>query len=275
MKLAIISLLVLAIISSAAIPVLAVSFPQYQDKYVNDFAGIFSAGQTAQLRSLLGDVELNSTAEVVVVTIQNLSGMAPSDYATQLFNEWGVGKSSNDNGLLILYAKEENKLWATTGYGLEGILPDSKLGRLMDEYYVPQRDAGDAANGILLFTEQVAGIIEQNGGEVYSQGNIDPLNILVAIFVFVIIIGIILSSIAGSRVKCEVCGLKMKRIKTEGGGWGSDTVYYIYECPNGHKKKVKSRRNMAIFVAGGGFGGGGFGGGGFGGGASGGGGAGR
>ena len=145
----------------------AQDLPDYQDKYVNDFAGVFSQQQVSELRAILSEVEKNTTAEVSVATIQECV-MTPSEYTNELFNKWGIGKKEKDNGLLILYCKTENKIWVETGYGLEGILPDSKLGRMLDDYYVPSRDSGKVPEGIILFTDEVAKVIKDNSEEVIA-----------------------------------------------------------------------------------------------------------
>jgi len=272
----------LFVISILSVSALAVDFPQYTDRYVNDFAGILNADQISGLRVLLSDIEQNTTAQVVVVTVGNLSGYAPSQYATELAAQWGVGRADVDNGLLILYASTENKIFAATGYGMEGILPDSKIGRLLDQYYVPQRDAGNVPQGIVDFTQAAAGVISSAGASEWGSGSASEwplLPVIIFIVIAAVFMAIMVVSIRASSVKCDRCGLKMKLVRTEPPSWGSAGYTYVYRCPNGHEKKV--RRSYLVAgaaggVAGRGFGGGfGGGGGGFGGGGFGGGGAGR
>ena len=163
------SVLVLGILLACLILalVLAQDLPNYQDKYVNDFAGVFSQQQVLDLRATLSEVEQNTTAEVSVATSSECV-ITPSEYANKLFNKWGIGKKEKDNGLLILYCKKENKIWVETGYGLEGILPDSKLGRMLDDYYVPSRDSGKVQEGIVSFTNEVSKVIKDNSEEVIA-----------------------------------------------------------------------------------------------------------
>jgi len=276
--------------SIAALPAArAQQLPEWKDQYLNDFAGMFSAGEASQLRTLLIDVREQTTAQVVLVTVDSVEPLEPSQYATELFTKWGVGDKEKDNGLLMLYAKKEKKFWVTTGYGLEGILPDSKIGRMLDETYVPMRDAGNVTSGMIAFAGDAVDVIIANkdevlagnaGGDPFASLLKDPVSLIFGFlfflpFVFfVFFIGIAAVAARLSRPKCKTCGLKMKFVKME----GSDA---IYRCPNGHtlKKKAVRAAYAGGFAAGGlshgGFGGGGFGGGGFGGGGSGGGGAGR
>jgi uncharacterized protein len=275
----------------------AQQFPDYQDTYVNDFAHVFGPEQVSHLRSILSLVRGNTTAEVVVVTVDTVAPLEPSQYATELFTRWGVGKEKDDNGLLILYAKEENRIWVTTGYGMEGLLPDSRIGRMLDDYYVPERDAGNVTIGIVRFTDEVSALIMENPEWTADDGlknleDISPIayilalpffGILIAIFMFsplafiLAIFGLVVVVARRFGPKCESDGTRMKFKGYEG-------QYAVFECPLCHAKKKKKRvRNYGAaaggfaaggFRGGGGFGGGGFGGG-FGGGGTGGGGAGR
>lgn len=146
----------------------AQDFPKAQDDYVNDFSGIFDAGQIAHLRGVLRGVREVTTAEVVVVTLETINGEDIGDYTVKLGQEWGVGKSDKDNGFVVLYVSETNKIYAASGYGLEGILPDSKIGRLLDENYVPLRDSGNVSGGILRFVDSVSNVLYENKDEILS-----------------------------------------------------------------------------------------------------------
>lgn len=255
-----------------SLSVSAQTFPQ--DKYVNDFAGFLDSASVSQLRGLLSELEQNTTAEAVVVTVQTTAPETPSQYRTELFNDWKIGKAANDNGLLILYAVKENRIEVETGYGLEGILPDSKVGSILDEFFVPYRANNQTVLGIVLATQEFARVINENADEV-GAGNtgtgIDmnwATNLLFSFLPFIIIAIIFLAVSLNRPPRCPKCGKRMKFQNTEGD-------YEIYECGNGHKLKRRKRRYSGFVVAGGFGGGGGWGGGGFGGGGSGGGGAGR
>ncbi len=211
-----------AVIITLFASVSAESFPAYSDKYVNDFAGFFKANETAYLRALLSDLEQNTTAEVTVVTMQTTAPYAPSEYRTKLFNAWGIGKKDKDNGLLILYAVTEHRIEVEVGYGLEGILPDSKVGRLLDEYYVPLRDQNRTVGGIMSFTAQISSAIRSEYGSNTNSGGSDFVSVIIIIAMFSIFIAffviLILSIKRGSR-----CGKSSWRKSGPGGfgGWSS------------------------------------------------------
>ncbi len=142
--------------------------PNYEDKYVNDFANILNSSQVLELRTLFSSVDENTTAEIVFVSLGTINGEDISQYSFAIGDQWKVGKADKDNGLVILYVKETGKIWVSTGYGLEGILPDSKVGRLLDETYVPLIDSGNVSEGIVSFSNAVAQVIYENREEVLS-----------------------------------------------------------------------------------------------------------
>jgi len=273
-------LVVVALALLASVPQApAQEFPQRNDDYVNDFAGVFNQSDAGYLRSLLFALRENTTAEVVVVTVATVAPLEPSQYATELFTRWGIGKKEKDNGLLILYSKGENKIWVTTGYGMEGVLPDSRIGRMLDDYYVPSRDAGNPASGIVQFTKELSAVIYQNADEIRTGGgSLFPglaLPFAVGMLFYylpVFIVAIVFFSYVVNRLfftpKCPNDGSRMQFVRNEGN-------YAIYQCPKCHAiKKKRKKLTHSGFIYAGGIGGG-FGGGGFGGGGTGGGGAGR
>ena len=71
------------------------------------------------------------------------------EYSTNLFRQFGIGDKEKNNGLLILIALEERKSRIEVGYGLEGVLPDGKTGRIQDEYMIPYFKDNNFDEGIL------------------------------------------------------------------------------------------------------------------------------
>ncbi len=273
-------LLILLMFLILLYPISSQEFPNPYNKYVNDFAHLFNSNDLNELQNTLSQVEKNTTAEVVIITVNTSKPLSPAQYRTELFSKWQIGKKGKDNGLLILYSLQENRIEVETGYGLEGILPDSKLGRLLDENYVPYRDKKQVQQGIILFTKEVSKVIEENKEEVISsKKSYNYLSFFPLIFPLIFLIIFILSIhkiINTGKRKCKKDNLEMKYL-------GLIAGYYIYKCTKGHEEKVQKTfsnthlggRYYGGFggFSGGGLSGGGFGG--FGGGMSGGGGAGR
>jgi uncharacterized protein len=132
---------------------------------VTDLAGILDRGTTARLLRVIREVQERTGAEIAILTVPSTGPEPIQAYSVAIFDAWKIGKRGQDNGLLFVVAVQDRRLWITTGYGLEGILPDGKLGEIRDRDIVPFFRAGRYAEGILRGTEALAGVILAQGGE--------------------------------------------------------------------------------------------------------------
>ena len=113
---------------------------------------------------------VNDFASVVVATVKNLEGGNIDLYANELFAYWGIGKKGQDKGVLILLALEERKVRIETGYGVEGILPDGKVGRILDQYVIPLFKKGSYDKGLLNGMIAVGQVIAKDAGVTIGEG---------------------------------------------------------------------------------------------------------
>lgn len=119
------------------------------DGKVNDFAKLLDASQRETLEQQLDALERDTSAEVAVVTMKTLGNQQSiEDYATTLFNKWGIGKEARDNGLLVLIVANDRAIRVEVGYGLEGILPDGLAGAVIRESFLPRFRDHDYAGGV-------------------------------------------------------------------------------------------------------------------------------
>lgn len=116
--------------------------------YVNDFAGVFTEEVRVNLENALRQTEQETSVEEVVVTVSSLGDSTIEEYAVRLFEEWGIGKRSEDNGILLILAVEERKVRIEVGYGLEGYITDGRAGRILDEAVIPDLRNNDYALGL-------------------------------------------------------------------------------------------------------------------------------
>ena len=226
---------------------------------VYDEANLLNASEQQQLeRKLINYADTTST-QIVVATIASLQGEYIGTYAAEWAHKWGIGQAKEDNGVFILVAKEDRKLWIATGYGVEEKLTDLMSNRIIEEIITPYFKQGQYYAGLDQGTTAIIQVLQgtfqgtrpSGTGTGFSPGSI---------FLFIIIVFILLSFLSRNR---------------RGGGRGGS---------GGRKSAAGSLLDVIILSSmgrggfgggssGGGFGGGGFGGG-FGGGGFGGGGAG-
>jgi uncharacterized protein len=137
--------------------------------YVSDFAGVLSPETQASLNALCRQVDLQAHAQIAVVTIKSLEGEPIENFATALEDKWKVGKKGTDRGLLLIFATSDRQYRIEVGYGLEGILPDGRVGDI-GRQIVPylRQDNYDAA--VTLAVQQIAGVIAADAGVALNTG---------------------------------------------------------------------------------------------------------
>lgn len=99
-------------------------------------------------------------AQIVVASVNSLEDMDIREYASRLFEKWGIGSKEYDNGLLILIVPEEREIWIEVGYGLEGALPDSKVGNIIENSILPYFKEDNYSEGILSGFNEIINEIE-------------------------------------------------------------------------------------------------------------------
>lgn len=109
-------------------------FKPTEQFYVNDFAGVINEKDETALLNKAIALDKATTAQLVVVTVDSLNGETPEEFALNLGRAWGVGDKEKNNGIVVLLAVKEREIRIEIGYGLEGDLPDSKTGRIIDYY---------------------------------------------------------------------------------------------------------------------------------------------
>ena len=125
--------------------------PMSPPRLVNDFAGIFSAEETAKLERMLLDYNDSTSTQIYVVSVKDLGGYAASDYAFRLGEKWRIGQKSKNNGAVILIkpkiGNSRGDVFIATGYGLEEKLNDARVGRIIDNYMIPNFRRNDYYTG--------------------------------------------------------------------------------------------------------------------------------
>lgn len=147
--------------------------------FVNDFAGIIDDSEEANMVSAAAALEKATTAQVVVVTVDSLGGEEISSYALELGREWGIGSEETDNGIVILLSVEDREIYIAVGYGLEGALPDSKTGRIIDVYGLEYFKADNFSAGIVAVSNAIINEVYLEYGLEAASGYVSIENVVV------------------------------------------------------------------------------------------------
>jgi uncharacterized protein len=115
------------------------------------------------LNDLCQQVDQKAHAQIAVVTVKSVDGQDVVSYAVALYQKFGIGVKGKDRGVLILLATDDHKYWTTVGYGLEGILPDGKVGGFGRDM-LPALRSGNYAAAVITITTRIASVIAQDAG---------------------------------------------------------------------------------------------------------------
>ena len=116
--------------------------------YVLDQAGVLSEETVEDILTKDEALEAQTGAQLCVVTVDFIGSARISDYAYELFNEWGIGDKTKNNGLLLLIVTGAEDYYLLQGTGLEDYLASSTLQNILDEYMEPYFAAGDYDGGV-------------------------------------------------------------------------------------------------------------------------------
>ena len=131
-------------------PLISIPNPRTRDgTWVTDMSGTLREDTIARLNSTIGEFERTNGAEMAVVVIRSLDGLTIEEAAVKLFELWKIGKESKDNGLLLLWSTGDRRVRVEVGYGLEGALPDGKVGAILDARVIPKFKSGEFDEGLL------------------------------------------------------------------------------------------------------------------------------
>ncbi len=135
--------------------------------YVNDYDNVINYQDKEFIINNSKNLFDKTTAQIVVSTINSLDNYSIEDFSIKMAESFGIGNKQKNNGILILLETSGRKIRVDVGYGLEGALPDSKVGRLIDDYFISTFK--DTNNYSLSICELYKSILN----EVYKEYNLE------------------------------------------------------------------------------------------------------
>lgn len=122
-----------------------------------DQANILSPAEKQQLSQQILQLYQQGKAQVGIVIVRSTGPESIFDFAMRVGEQWKLGSSKTDNGVVIAVAVDDRRIHIATGYGLEGVLPDIVVGQIIRNQVTPAFKQGQFALGI----QQALSEIEQ------------------------------------------------------------------------------------------------------------------
>jgi len=167
--------------------------PMSPPRLVNDFAGIFTAGQRDNLERMLLAYNDSTSTQIYVVTVNDLQGYAISDYSFRLGEKWQIGQKSKNNGAVILIKPKRGNsrgdVFIAVGYGLEPFLNDARIGRIIDNYMLPSFRNDDYYRGTQSAIQVIMGYLSgEFQGDDQKPEDVSGSDIIIGIILFILFI---------------------------------------------------------------------------------------
>jgi uncharacterized protein len=134
---------------AAASSISAQVYPEPSSTTVNDIADMLSPEAEARISETFSDLEREAGAEATIMTLSSVrfyaNDMSVADYATGLFNAWGVGDQDKGDGVLLIVFGDDSQLRLTTGTGYDAEAKE-RAAQIVSEFIIPefQNDAFEA-----------------------------------------------------------------------------------------------------------------------------------
>jgi uncharacterized protein len=251
---------------------------------VVDLTSTLSAPDAQALTAKLAAWEQKTGNQLAVLIVPSTQPEPIETYSIRVAEAWKIGRKGQDNGALLVVAKDDRKLRIEVGYGLEGSLTDATSKRIIAETIAPLFREGKFAQGIDAGADQIMAVVDK-GEPLPAKPQAKPPPgggfsfemLLVVVFLVIPIMGGILRRIfgrfLGSTVGAGIIGagawVVMGSLLVA--GIAAAVAFFILLVTSAGS--MLARRGGGVWIpSGGGWGGGGWGGGSGGGGFSGGGG---
>jgi uncharacterized protein len=117
-------------------------------KLVVDYTNTLAPDQKAALEQKLVAFDDSTSNQIAVVLVETTGDRDIADFAVALGRAWGIGNKEFNNGVLLLIAKNDRKIWIATGYGLEGALPDIICKNIIENEIKPNFKGNDFYRGL-------------------------------------------------------------------------------------------------------------------------------
>ena len=245
---------------------------------VTDTTGTLAPNTIAHLESRLAEFERTKGSQVAVLMVGSTQPEEIEQYAIRVVEQWKLGRTRVDDGVLLLIAKDDRRMRIEVGYGLEGALPDVIAKRIVRETITPMFRSGAFDAGVTAGVEAILQVVSgealpavEASPDAGDQGGSDGGGVLITAFVIGSVLALPLRALFGTgTAMIGGAGIAGVLAWVFGFGFAFVAIAMVVGAVGALTSGMRGNRRWASRgPRGGGFGGG-FGGGGFGGGGGGG-----
>ena len=161
---------------------------------VYDYINLLSVSEKQSLEQKLIRYSDSTSTQLVVAIISTTKGENIGLLAPKWGQEWGIGQKNEDNGVFILLARNDRKIWISPGYGVEDRLTAGITGELIRNIIIPEFKKDDYYQGLNKGADAIFEVLSgKYQGTRQSNSTDFPFFIFILLFIIFIIFIIALS----------------------------------------------------------------------------------
>ena len=224
-----------------------------RNRYVCNPDGILSRSAVNRIDAAFRTIEDSTGIQTLVAVITDIDPDDCFEFAHQLGEKVGVGRSSSDNGLVILLSTGERCIQFATGYGIEGVLPDALCKRVqeryMNRYFADDKwDEGMVAGAEALKEILLKGEYADDN-EFGANEAIAAVSVLAGILIFLVVLIVYIDRRSRKCPKCGHVALKQVSVSTISRNNGVKKELITLKCS--HCGFITSRNRTSYYSTGG------------------------
>lgn len=157
---------------------------------VYDYAKLLSKTQKSNLERKLIRYSDTTSTQIVIAIIESTNNESIGILTPRWAHKWGIGQAKEDNGVFLLLAVKDRKVWISPGYGVEHILTAGITGEIVRGIIIPEFRKGDYYEGLDKGSDYIFKALngEFKGTRKKASGGFDPGIIIFIIFIIIIFI---------------------------------------------------------------------------------------
>ncbi|WP_040248447.1 TPM domain-containing protein [Psychroserpens mesophilus] len=166
-----------------------------EETSVYDYANLLSASEKQNLEQKLIRYSDTTSTQIVIAIIPTTKGENIGLLTPKWAHEWGIGQSKEDNGVFILLARDDRKIWISPGYGVEDRLTAGVTGELVRNVIIPEFKKGDYYQGLNKGSDAIFEVLTgaYQGTRQSNSQNPFPVGLFFLLFIIFIIFLIAIS----------------------------------------------------------------------------------
>lgn len=181
---------------------------------VTDLTNTLTPAEKQALEQKLAQLEARKGSQVAILAVPTTQPEAIEQYSIRVVDQWKLGRGGTvDDGVLILWAKEDRKLRIEVGYGLEGAIPDIYAKRIVSDVMAPAFRQERYAEGLNGAVDSITKLIDgealpaPQASRPGTPGNFGSWESLLVIgFILVFVVGGILRQMFGRVPAATIVG---------------------------------------------------------------------